>query len=172
MTDDKPFLIYGATGYTGRLTARLAVDLGMRPTLAGRSREKVEALATELKLPWLAFALDGAASGREGALRAVLRDVPVVLNCAGPFSQTYRPVADACLRTGTHYLDITGEMFEHEESAARDEEAKRAGVMLLPSAGYDVVPSDCLALHTAQRLPGATHLALAFTQAGGLSRGR
>ena len=67
MTDDKPFLIYGATGYTGRLTARLAVDLGMRPTLAGRSREKVEALATELKLPWLAFALDGAASGREGA---------------------------------------------------------------------------------------------------------
>ena len=43
--------------------------------------------------------------------------------------------------------------------------------MLLPSVGYDVVPSDCLALHTAQRLPGATHLALAFTQAGGLSRG-
>lgn len=166
MSYDRPFLLYGATGYTGDLTARMAVDLGMRPTLAGRNREKVERLATKLKLPWLAFGLDDSA-----AIRAALSDAPVVLNCAGPFSQTYRPVANACLETGTHYLDITGEMFEHEECAARDEEAKRAGVMLLPSAGYDVVPSDCLALHTARRLPSATHLTLAFTQEGGMSRG-
>lgn len=166
MTYDRPFLIYGATGYTGDLTARMAVDLGMKPTLAGRNREKVERLATELGLPWLAFGLDDGA-----AIRHALRDMPVVLNCAGPFSQTYRPVADACLHTGTHYLDITGEMFEHEELAARDAEAKQAGVMLLPSAGYDVVPSDCLALHTARRLPTATHLTLAFTQVGGFSRG-
>jgi short subunit dehydrogenase-like uncharacterized protein len=166
MTYDQPFLLYGATGYTGVLTARMAVDLAMRPILAGRNREKVERLATELKLPWLAFGLDDGP-----ALRKALRDAPVVLNCAGPFSQTFRPVADACLQTGAHYLDITGEMFEHEECAARDEEARRAGVMLLPSAGYDVVPSDCLALHTARRLPTATGLTLAFTQQGGMSRG-
>jgi short subunit dehydrogenase-like uncharacterized protein len=166
MTEDKPFLIYGATGYTGELTARLAVDLSMRPTLAGRNREKVERLARELKLPWLAFGLDDGP-----ALRVALRDAPVVLNCAGPFSQTYRPVVEACLHTGAHYLDITGEMLEHEELASRDEEAKAAGVMLLPSAGYDVVPSDCLVLHTARRLPSATHLMLAFAQQGGVSRG-
>lgn len=166
MTYDRPFLLYGATGYTGVLTARMAVDLGMRPTLAGRSRDKVTRLAAELNLPWLAFGLDDGP-----AIRAALRDVPVVLNCAGPFSQTYRPVADACLHTGTHYLDITGEMFEHEELAERDEEAQAADVMLLPSAGFDVVPSDCLALHVARRLPKATRLALAFTSVGGWSRG-
>ncbi len=166
MTYDKPFLIYGATGYTGDLTARLAVDLGMRPTLAGRNREKVERLATELGLPFLAFALDDGI-----ALRAALRDVPVVLHCAGPFSRTYPPMVEACLQTGTHYLDITGEMIELEALPERDAEAKAKGVMLLPSAGYDVVPSDCLALHVARRLPSATHLAIAFTQEGGFSRG-
>ncbi len=70
MTYDKPFLIYGATGYTGDLTARLAVDLGMRPTLAGRNREKVERLATELGLPFLAFALDDGIALRAALHRA------------------------------------------------------------------------------------------------------
>ena len=118
MTYDRPFLIYGATGYTGELTARLAVDLGMVPTLAGRNREKVERLATELGLPFLAFALEDGL-----ALRAALRDVPVVLHCAGPFSRTYPPMVEACLHTGTHYLDITGEMIELEALPERDAEA-------------------------------------------------
>jgi short subunit dehydrogenase-like uncharacterized protein len=166
MTYDRPFLIYGATGYTGDLTARMAVDLGMRPILAGRNREKVERLAGELGLPSLAFALDDGL-----ALRAALRDVPVVLHCAGPFSRTYPPMVEACLQTGTHYLDITGEMIELEALPERDAEAKAKGVMLLPSVGYDVVPSDCLALHVARRLPSATHLVIAFTQEGGFSRG-
>jgi short subunit dehydrogenase-like uncharacterized protein len=168
---DGSFLLYGATGYTGELTARMAVDLQMRPILAGRNREKVARLAGELGLPWRAFGLDDGAPGTGGALRSALRDVPVVLHCAGPFSQTYRPMVDACLQTGTHYLDITGEMIELEALPGRDAEAKAAGVMLLPSAGFDVVPSDCLALHVARRLPSATHLALAFTAEGGWSRG-
>ena len=168
---DQPFLLYGATGYTGQLTARTAVDLGMRPVLAGRNREKVSRLAGELGLPWRAFGLDDGAPGAGGALRQALRDVPVVLHCAGPYSRTYPPMVEACLHTGTHYLDITGEMIELEALPKRDEEAKKAGVMLLPSVGYDVVPSDCLALHTARRLPSATHLAMAFTQQGGFSRG-
>lgn len=165
---DQPWLLYGSTGYTGELTARTAVDLGMRPVLAGRNREKVSRLAAELGLEWLAFGLD---DGAGGGLRSALRDVPVVLHCAGPFSRTYPPMVEACLQTGTHYLDITGEMVELEALPQRDEEAKAAGVMLLPSVGYDVVPSDCLALHTARRLPSATHLAIAFTQEGGFSRG-
>ncbi|MGE5602990.1 MAG: saccharopine dehydrogenase family protein [Nitrososphaerales archaeon] len=170
MSYDQPFLLYGATGYTGELTARTAVDLQMRPILAGRNREKVARLAGELGLPWRAFGLDDA-PGTGGALHSALRDVPVVLHCAGPFSQTYRPMVDACLHTGTHYLDITGEMVELEDLPGRDAEAKAAGVMLLPSAGFDVVPSDCLALHVARRLPSATRLALAFMGAGGFSRG-
>lgn len=166
MNEHTPFLLYGATGYTGELTARTAVDFGMRPILAGRNREKVARLAGELGLSWRAVGLDDGP-----ALRAALADVPVVFHCAGPYSATYPPMVEACLQTKTHYLDLTGEMIELEALPARDAEAQAAGVMLLPSVGYDVVPSDCLALHVARRLPTATHLALAFTQQGGFSRG-
>ncbi len=162
----KTFLLYGATGYTGALTARMAVQQGLRPILAGRNPAKVEALAGELDLPWRAFPLSDTA-----ALHDALKQVPVVLHCAGPYSQTYRPMADACLATGVHYLDITGELLEHEALAARAAEAQAAGVMLLPSVGFDVVPSDCLAAHLARRLPGATHLTLALRSFGGASRG-
>ncbi len=170
MSSDRPFLLYGATGYTGALTAATAVDLGMRPVLAGRNREKVARLAGQLGLSWRAVGLDDGPG-----LRAALADVPVVLHCAGPYSRTYPPMVEACLATGTHYLDITGEMIELAALPRRDAEAQARGVMLLPSVGYDVVPSDCLALHTARRLQAAsrtpTHLALAFTQQGGFSRG-
>ena len=160
------FLLYGATGYTGSLTARMAVQRGLKPILAGRDPAKVKTLADELGLAWRAFPLEDGA-----ALNLALREVPVVLHCAGPYSRTYKPMVDACLRTGTHYLDITGELMEHEALAGRDAEAKAAGVMLLPSVGFDVVPSDCLAAHLKQRLPSATHLTLAFQSFGGASRG-
>jgi short subunit dehydrogenase-like uncharacterized protein len=80
-------------------------------------------------------------------------------------------MADACLRTRTHYLDITGEIAVFESLAARDREARDAGVMLLPGVGFDVVPSDCLAAHLKRRLPSATKLRLAISGAGRLSRG-
>src|SRR4051812_14952024 len=102
---------------------------------------------------------------------AAVGEVAAVLHCAGPFSHTSRPMADACLRTKTHYLDITGEAAVIESLAARDEEAKRSGVMLLPCVGFDVVPTDCLAAHLKRRLPSATRLALAIQGIGRISRG-
>jgi short subunit dehydrogenase-like uncharacterized protein len=75
------------------------------------------------------------------------------------------------LRAGIHYLDITGEIAVLEMLAGRDAEARTAGVTLLPGAGFDVVPTACLAAHVAARLPSATHLALAFTAGTSLSRG-
>ena len=162
MTDT--FLIYGATGYTGKLIARTAVRQGLRPTLAGRDPAKVAALATELGLEGKTFSLDD-----RGALDAALRATPVVLHCAGPFIHTYRQMAEGCLRTGAHYADITGEMAVYEGLWGLDAEARRVGVMLMPSVGYDAVPSDCLAAHLKRRLPAATHLALGFQAAGGFS---
>jgi short subunit dehydrogenase-like uncharacterized protein len=94
-----------------------------------------------------------------------------VLHCAGPFSRTSRPMAEACLRTGVHYLDITGEIAVFEALARRDAEARAAGVMLLPGVGFDVVPTDCLAAHLKRRLPSATRLELAFRGFGRISRG-
>lgn len=159
-------LIYGANGYTGELVARRAVERGLRPVLAGRSTAGVAALAGELGLPHRVVGLDDPA-----ALDAALAGRIVVLHCAGPFSRTSKPMADACLRTGVHYLDITGEIAVFEALFRRDAAARAAGVILLPGVGFDVVPSDCLAAHLKRRLPTATELALAFRLLGRVSRG-
>jgi len=103
---------------------------------------------------------------------AGLEKAPLVLHCAGPFAHTARAMAEACLDTGVHYLDITGEIPVFEAVLARNDEAVARGVTLLPGAGFDVVPTDCLAAMLAERMPDATHLALAFYAKGtSLSRG-
>ncbi|HXU00258.1 MAG TPA: saccharopine dehydrogenase NADP-binding domain-containing protein [Polyangia bacterium] len=159
-------LIYGANGYTGELVARRAAAAGTRAVLAGRNAHAVATLAAELGRDHRAVALDDAA-----ALDRALSGMTVVLNCAGPFSRTAAPLVAACLRARAHYLDITGEIAVLEEVAGRDAEARAARVTLLPGAGFDVVPSDCLAAHVARRLPSATHLALAFSAGTRMSRG-
>lgn len=160
------WLIYGANGYTGELIAREAVARGLRPVLAGRNAAAVTSLAGALGLAHRAFALDSPAAVDEG-----LRGMRVVLHCAGPFAHTSRPMADGCLRGHAHYLDVTGEVMVFEALAARDAEARAAGVMLLPGVGFDVVPSDCLAAHLKRRLPAATRLALGFQSLSRVSRG-
>jgi short subunit dehydrogenase-like uncharacterized protein len=162
-----PFLLYGSYGYTGALIAELAVKRGMRPILSGRDAARLKTQADTLGLEYRPITLDD-----RTALEVALKEVPLVLNCAGPFQRTFQPVVDACLRTGRHYLDITGEIVVFEALAGHDVEARNAGVMLLPGMGFDVVPSDCLAAHLKQRLPSATRLSLAFNGfAGGFSRG-
>jgi short subunit dehydrogenase-like uncharacterized protein len=159
-------LIYGANGYSGALIARETVARGLRPILAGRNAEVLATLARSLGLDHRTFGLD-----RPEAVDAGIRGSAVVLHCAGPFVHTSSPMADACLRAGVHYLDITGEAEVFEALFARDAEAKASGVMLLPGVGFDVVPSDCLAAHLKRRLPSADRLALAFWLRGRLSRG-
>ncbi len=155
------FLLYGATGFVGEAIARRAVAGGLRPVVAGRDSIRVATLAEELGVEHRAFALDD----RE-AMDAALAEVPAVLHCAGPYIHTAAAMVDGCLRTGTHYLDITGELPVYAHIAKRDGEARNREVMLLPGAGFDVVPTDCLALHLKQRLPSATHLTLAYHSAG------
>jgi short subunit dehydrogenase-like uncharacterized protein len=159
-------LVYGSNGYTGRLIADLARTFDVQPVLAGRNRQAVSEQASKLGFEHRAFSLDDARVVDEG-----LRDIDVVLHCAGPFTHTSRPMADACLRNGVHYLDITGEIEVIEALAVRDAEARAAGVMLMPGTGFDVVPSDCLALHLKQQLPSATHLMLGIRGTGALSHG-
>jgi saccharopine dehydrogenase (NAD+, L-lysine-forming) len=160
------WMVYGANGYTGQLVAELAVRRGERPILAGRTAVRITPLADRLGLPHRCFDLADPA-----AARAALADVEVVAHCAGPFSTTAAPMVAACLATGTHYLDITGEIDVFEAVASQDEAARAAGVVLLPGAGFDVVPTDCLAAQLAAALPGATHLDLAFLVGGGASPG-
>lgn len=159
-------LIYGSTGYTGRLIVTEALARGLRPTLSGRNADAVRTQAEALGLQWRAASIDDPA-----ALDAALAGVTVVLHCAGPFAHTWRAMSDACLRNRVHYLDITGEIAVFEGLSARDAQARAAGIMLLPGVGFDVVPSDCLATHLTRRLPNAERLALAFRAIGGTSRG-
>jgi short subunit dehydrogenase-like uncharacterized protein len=160
------YLIYGANGYTGALIAREAVKRGQQPILAGRNHAALGPLAAELGLQAHVFGLDDSA-----AIDEALRDVGLVLHCAGPFSHTARAMADGCLRLRKHYLDITGEISVFEAMAAQDAEAKAAGVMLMPGVGFDVVPSDCLAAHLKRRLSSATRLSLALMLLSRPSRG-
>ena len=161
MAENNDFLLYGANGYVGEAAARMAVETGLRPVLAGRDAAKIGKLAAALSLDYRVFDLED-----PHKVVSALKDTTVLLHCAGPYLYTSKPMVDACLQTGTHYLDLTGEIPVYEAVARRDAEAKARGVMLLPGTGFDVVPTDCLALHLKQRLPSATHLALAFQSEG------
>lgn len=154
-------LLYGATGFVGDATARLAVEHGFKPILAGRDALKLEKLAAELGVECRVFDLRDPQK-----IEQALKGITVVLHCAGPYLYTFKPMVDACLQTGTHYLDLTGEIPVYEAIATRDAEAKARGIMLLPGVGFDVVPTDCLAMHLKQRLPSATRLTLAFRGQG------
>ncbi|MCF6277848.1 MAG: saccharopine dehydrogenase NADP-binding domain-containing protein [Anaerolineales bacterium] len=163
----KKCLIYGSYGYTGSLIAELAAARGMPVILAGRNAKKLAAQAATLGLPSLAFDLS-----ETEKLDSVLCDVDAVLHCAGPFGYTYQAMTEACLRTSTHYLDIGGGIPELEAVAALDAEAKNAGIMMLPGAGFDVVPSDCLLAYLKKKLPTANRLQLSIRSVGGgVSRG-
>lgn len=160
------FLIYGANGYTGELIAREAVRRGMKPILAGRSQDRIGKLAAELSCQSVVFDLNDHTS-----LVQVLSHVPAVLHCAGPFSATARSMMQGCLATHVHYCDITGEIPVFELAHSVHEKAQRAGIVMCPGTGFDVVPTDCLALTLKQALPDATHLALGFDSRSGLSKG-
>jgi len=163
----KNFLVYGSYGYTGNLIVEQTVKEGLRPLLAGRDEKLLRAQAEKFGLEYRAFSIDNTA-----ALDSALLEVDAVLHCAGPFVLTFRQMAEACIRTKRHYVDISGEIEGFEALAAMDEEAKRAGIMLLPGGGFDVVPSDCLIAHVAGKLAGATHLELYIKSIGsGVSRG-
>ncbi len=166
MSEDKTWLIYGAYGFTGRWIAEEAVRRGMRPVLAGRSADELQPLADELNCPVRVFDL-----GEPDAVAEQFEEVDAVLHCAGPFSHTAETVVEACLRTSTHYLDITGEIDVIEMVAGLDDRARRRGVCLLPAVGFDVVPSDCLAAKLLWRLPEARTLQLAIQGMGQISRG-
>lgn len=161
------FLLYGANGYTGELIARFAVRYNLQPVLAGRREEVLIPLSKKLGYPYKVIALND-----NEALISALREVKAVVHAAGPYNFTAKKMIEACLKTGTHYLDLNGDMDVFEMIHGYDAEAKQAGIMLMPGAGFDVVPTDCLSLFLKNLLPDATTLQIAFaTPGGGLSHG-
>ncbi|PTB97591.1 hypothetical protein C9994_02170 [Marivirga lumbricoides] len=160
-------LIYGAYGYTGRLIAQQAMKQAVNVHLAGRNEESLRQVATETGFTYTVISLE-----EDKKLENLLSSYKVVIHCAGPFSETALPMVKACISSKTHYIDITGEVSVFENIYSFDSQAKEAKIALIPGAGFDVVPTDCLAAHMKERMSDATHLEMAFVgEKTGMSRG-
>lgn len=151
-------LLYGATGYSGAAIAEVLADLGDDLVLGGRDAARLAPLAAQLKLRQRVFAVDSR------HVDEALSDVGAVLNCAGPFAQTAKPLIAACLRTRTDYFDIAGEWPVFEHAMTHDAKARAAGIMLLPGAAFAIAASDCLLTLMATRFPGTTTLRLGISR--------
>lgn len=158
-------LIYGATGYTGKLISRRAKDLELDFMIAGRSSKELESLAAELGVPSYTFGVED-----QEAWKDALTDVSCLINAAGPFKETAVHAMKACLQNGVHYLDISAELDSYQLAESLDQTARQAGVMLISGAGM-FVSYDALALHTASRVDSPQKLSVAFRHFGGFSRG-
>lgn len=162
----KKWLIYGATGYTGRLIVEEAVKRGLSPIIAGRNEEKLQSMAAEFGLEYRAFDLS-----QRVVIAENLKDIDIILHCAGPFSATAKTVMAACLFSNTHYLDITGEIEVFRHAKQLEKSAAKAGIIMCPGVGFDVIPTDCLAATIKQALPDATGLWLGFSSRSSFSPG-
>jgi short subunit dehydrogenase-like uncharacterized protein len=160
-------IVYGSYGYTGSLIVNLCRNKNLEVMLAGRNEAQLKKQSEQSGYPYKVIDsqdMDG--------LKKLLEPAALAIHCGGPFRYTAKIMSEACLATKTHYTDITGEYQVFELLSDLDQKAKERGITLMPGVGFDVVPSDCLALHLKNRLPSATHLQLAFTMSkGGLSRG-
>ena len=159
---EKKWLLYGAYGYTGELIAEEAIARGHRPVLAGRSQKKLAPLAAKLGLDMRVFDLRN-----EMEVAEHIAEFDLVFHAAGPFIHTSLPMVRACLRTQTHYVDITGEVPVFEQNFGFDAEAQAASIAIVYGAGFDVVPSDCLAAYVAQKINNPVRLDIAFATPGG-----
>lgn len=157
-------LIYGASGYTGRMAAERAKALGLRFEIAGRNHVRLAALAAQLDVPFRVFDADANAAG-------ALSGISVLLNVAGPFAHTAEPLMRACIKAGVDYLDITAEINVYRLAERLGAEAASHQVMLLPGVGWDVVPTDSLAVHVARRVEQPFALSIALQVPGSMSRG-
>ena len=163
-------VLYGATGYTGRLVTQELVDAGAEFVLGGRNAEKLASLSRDLGqgAPTRAASVDDPES-----LRALLDGVDVLINCAGPFTLAGEPVVRAAVDAGVHYVDSTGEqpfirmVFDRYGPAA-----ERKGIVLVPACGFDYVPGDCIARLAARGHEPLDELLLAYwVKDFGMTRG-
>jgi short subunit dehydrogenase-like uncharacterized protein len=152
------WMLYGAYGYTGKLIVQEAIKRGHKPVLAGRSAEKLVPLAEKLDMDYIILDLK-----EETLLVDSLNDFDLVFHAAGPYKYTSAPMVKACLKTGTNYIDITGEIPVFEENFKYHDQAKDAGIIIISGAGFDVVPTDCLAKYVSEKLLDATTLDLGIT---------
>lgn len=151
---DLDVVLVGATGFVGRLTAAHLRDHapeGLRVALAGRSRDKLDALAAELggvAATWPRVVVDVSDPAACADLAARTR---VLVTTVGPYAAYGRELVKACAVAGTHYADLTGEvLFVRDSAEAFHEVAQRSGARVVHSCGFDSIPSDIGVWETAR----------------------
>jgi short subunit dehydrogenase-like uncharacterized protein len=180
-TPDLDIVLYGASGFTGRLVAEYlaGADIdGVSIGLAGRSLDKVRAVRDGLGPVAADWPLIVADAGDADSLADMAGRTAVVISAVGPYAQYGLPLVQACASTGTHYVDLTGEvLFMHDSIASYDAMAAASGARIVHSCGFDSIPSDLGVFDLAQRVAadGAgelTDTTLVVTKMrGGLSGG-
>ncbi len=163
---DKRWILYGVNGYTGVLLAEEAIKKKLHPIIAGRSKEKVAPIAGRLDLDHLIFDLHD-----DAKLIEIFKDCDLILNAAGPFMHTSRNIVKACLKTRTHYLDITGEIPIFEENFTLNQQAIDSEIAIISGVGFDVVPTDCIARYTSKKIDDPTQLEIGVAGLTTFSRG-
>jgi short subunit dehydrogenase-like uncharacterized protein len=161
---DLDIQLFGATSFVGRLTAQYlarSAPADVRIGLAGRSRERLEAVQSELGAAGADWPLTVADSSDAAAMGELARSATVVVSTVGPYRRYGFPLVEACAAAGTHYADLTGEVLFMRETIERFDAAARAsGARIVHSCGFDSIPSDLgvLLLHEAVAADGAGEL--------------
>ncbi len=166
MREDREFdlVVFGATGFVGQLVAEYLAEQAprsLRIALAGRSLARLEVVRAELGTAAQGWPLLVADAGDRDALDVLVARTRVVATTVGPYVRYGLPLAEACSRAGTDYLDLAGEVLFVRETLARFAElAKDSGARIVHSCGFDSIPSDLgvLVLAEAARADGAGHL--------------
>ena len=165
-------ILYGATGFTGRLCAEYfkANYPDLNWAISGRNKKKLEDLKNELNLDCDIFVAD---SEDYAAIQNFVKQTKVVLSAAGPFARYSTKVVEACVECKTHYTDITGE--NHWVKGLIDrfhEKAALDGTRIIPSCGYDSIPSDMGVYYSVTRSEQpVSHVTVYHSAKGGASGG-
>jgi short subunit dehydrogenase-like uncharacterized protein len=169
-------VLYGATGFVGRLTAQYlarSAPAGTRIALAGRSQERLEAVRAELGPQAAGWPLLVADSQDGDALAAIAARTTALATTVGPYRKYGTPLVEACAAAGTHYADLAGETLFMRDTIDRfDAAAKASGARIVHACGFDSIPSDLgvFALHEAAGELEDTTLVVRRVK-GGLSGG-
>jgi short subunit dehydrogenase-like uncharacterized protein len=135
-------VLFGATGYTGRLTAEALVRRGVRPVLAARNAQRLTAMAAELG----GLESEVADVSKPESVRALVTGDDVLVSTVGPFMRWGGPAIQAAIDVGATYIDSTGEPpFIRDVFQRYDEPARTSGAGLLTAMGYDYVPGNLAA---------------------------
>ena len=143
-TRDFDLIVYGATGFTGRLVAEHLLERGddaMRWAIAGRSAEKLARVGSEIGADDVPVVV--ADSSDPASLQRMAEATTTVISTVGPYARWGMPVVEACVEAGTDYVDLTGEpQFVRRTVDAHHERARETGARIVHSCGFDSIPSD------------------------------